>query len=171
MSSQAFLWDLRYSILNRPEMLPPFVMSVRWSSCEQVQELYDLLDLWAAPTPVQVSIMLVLVSCVVIVLLFGLCIFWPRMRLFRSAGFLSSVASLFQRFANNAHHHIFPNCLHLLTGAAAAGPALHGPQGASLRRALPREPARRRARAVHAAALPAAQVREVRDCCCGIEVL
>ena len=59
------MWDLRYSILNRPEMLPPFVMSVRWSSCEQVQELYDLLDLWAAPTPVQVSIMLVFVSCVV----------------------------------------------------------------------------------------------------------
>lgn len=28
-------------------------MSVRWSDSEQVQELYDLLDLWAAPTPVQ----------------------------------------------------------------------------------------------------------------------
>ena len=52
-SSQAFLWDLRYSLLNRAELLPAFVMSVRWSSSEQVQELYDLLDLWAPPTCVQ----------------------------------------------------------------------------------------------------------------------
>ena len=51
--SQAFLWDLRYSLLNRAELLPAFVMSVRWSSSEQVQELYDLLDLWAPPTCVQ----------------------------------------------------------------------------------------------------------------------
>jgi hypothetical protein len=28
-------------------------MSVRWSSSEQVQELYDLLDLWAPPSCVQ----------------------------------------------------------------------------------------------------------------------
>jgi hypothetical protein len=50
---QAFLWDLRYSLLNRAELLPAFVMSVRWNSSEQVQELYDLLDLWAPPTCVQ----------------------------------------------------------------------------------------------------------------------
>jgi hypothetical protein len=53
LCAKAFLWDLRYSILNRSDLLPAFVMSVRWSSCEQVQELYDLLDLWAPPTPVQ----------------------------------------------------------------------------------------------------------------------
>jgi hypothetical protein len=52
-SVQAFLWDLRYSLLNRAELLPAFVMSVRWNSSEQVQELYDLLDLWAPPTCVQ----------------------------------------------------------------------------------------------------------------------
>jgi hypothetical protein len=52
-STQAFLWDLRYSLLNRAELLPAFVMSVRWSSSEQVQELYDLLDLWAPPSSVQ----------------------------------------------------------------------------------------------------------------------
>mmetsp|Transcript_34230 Transcript_34230/g.75420 ORF Transcript_34230/g.75420 Transcript_34230/m.75420 type:complete len:1239 (+) Transcript_34230:443-4159(+) len=50
---KAFLWDLRYSLLNRAELLPAFVMSVQWHNSEQVQELYDLLDLWAPPSPVQ----------------------------------------------------------------------------------------------------------------------
>jgi len=50
---KAFLWDLRYSLLNRAELLPAFVMSVQWNNCEQVQELYDLLDLWVPPAPVQ----------------------------------------------------------------------------------------------------------------------
>lgn len=48
-----FLWDLRYSLLNRAELLPAFVMSVNWSQSEQVQELYDLIDLWQPPSPVQ----------------------------------------------------------------------------------------------------------------------
>ena len=48
-----FLWDVRYNILNRAELLPAFVMSVRWQSAERVQELYDLLDLWAPPSPTQ----------------------------------------------------------------------------------------------------------------------
>lgn len=47
------LWDLRFSILHRAELLPAFVMSVRWNKAERVQELYDLLDLWKQPTAVQ----------------------------------------------------------------------------------------------------------------------
>ncbi len=52
-ADKEFLWDLRYSILNRAEMLPPFVMSVQWQRSERVQELYDLLDVWLPPSPVQ----------------------------------------------------------------------------------------------------------------------
>lgn len=48
-----FLWDLRYSIFHRANLLPAFVMSVHWSSSEQVQELYDLLDLWEPASPVE----------------------------------------------------------------------------------------------------------------------
>lgn len=53
---KAVLWDLRYSILDRADLLPAFVMSINWRDSNQVQELYDLLDLWATPeTPVQVT--------------------------------------------------------------------------------------------------------------------
>lgn len=49
-----FLWEIRYSILNRADLLPAFVMAVRWENAEHVQELYDLLDLWEPPSsPVQ----------------------------------------------------------------------------------------------------------------------
>lgn len=48
-----FLWEIRYSILNRADLLPAFVMSILWNDSERVQELYDLLDLWEPPTAVQ----------------------------------------------------------------------------------------------------------------------
>lgn len=48
-----FLWGIRYSILDRPELLPAFVMCVSWRNSEQVQEIYELLDLWDAPTGTQ----------------------------------------------------------------------------------------------------------------------
>lgn len=50
---KAFLWRVRFSIFNRPELLPAFVMSINWSLSEQVQELYDLLDLWSPPSAVE----------------------------------------------------------------------------------------------------------------------
>jgi phosphatidylinositol-4,5-bisphosphate 3-kinase len=50
---KAFLWRIRFSIFHRPSLLPAFVMAINWSSCEQVQELYDLLDLWSPPTAVE----------------------------------------------------------------------------------------------------------------------
>lgn len=50
---KGFLWRVRFSIFNRPNLLPAFVMSINWSSSEQVQELYDLLDLWSPPTAVE----------------------------------------------------------------------------------------------------------------------
>jgi hypothetical protein len=31
-------------------------MSVKWNDAEQVQELYELLDLWEMPSPVQVFV-------------------------------------------------------------------------------------------------------------------
>eukprot|EP01038_Epipyxis_sp_PR26KG_P005716 gene5716-7889_t len=52
-TEKEFLWDLRYHLLNRAELLPAFVMCVKWNNSEHVQELYDLLDLWEQPTPVQ----------------------------------------------------------------------------------------------------------------------
>lgn len=48
-----FLWELRYSILNRAELLPAFIMSIRWQDSERVQQLYDLLDLWKQPSAIQ----------------------------------------------------------------------------------------------------------------------
>lgn len=50
---KAFLWRIRYAIFNRANLLPAFVMSISWNSSEQVQELYDLLDLWSPPTAVE----------------------------------------------------------------------------------------------------------------------
>lgn len=46
------------SILSRADMLPAFVMSVRWQVTERVQELYDLLDLWKQPTPIEALMLL-----------------------------------------------------------------------------------------------------------------
>jgi hypothetical protein len=54
-SDGAFLWNMRYKILNRPDLLPAFVMSMKWQDSKRVQELYDLLDLWDPPSPGQVS--------------------------------------------------------------------------------------------------------------------
>jgi hypothetical protein len=48
-----FIWNVRYNIVNKSEMLPAFVMSIKWSDSERVQELYDLLDIWKAPTPLE----------------------------------------------------------------------------------------------------------------------
>jgi CRP-like cAMP-binding protein len=48
---KAFVWDLRYNILDRPEMLPCFVMSVKWQDAKMVAELYNILELWDKPTP------------------------------------------------------------------------------------------------------------------------
>jgi CRP-like cAMP-binding protein len=50
---KALLWKLRFFISKRPNLLPAFVMSIPWNSSEQVQELYDLLDLWAPPSAVE----------------------------------------------------------------------------------------------------------------------
>ena len=36
-TDKAFLWDLRFALLNRAELLPAFVMSVDWSRSEQVR--------------------------------------------------------------------------------------------------------------------------------------
>lgn len=47
-----FIWDNRYNILDRADLLPAFVISVKWNQAEKVQELYDLLDLWRPPSPV-----------------------------------------------------------------------------------------------------------------------
>lgn len=52
-ADKEFLWKIRYSIFNKAKLLPAFVMSVRWSKAEDVQELYDLLDLWEPATPVE----------------------------------------------------------------------------------------------------------------------
>jgi CRP-like cAMP-binding protein len=52
-SDKEFLWSMRYSIFNKAKLLPAFVMSVRWNKAEDVQELYDFLDLWEPATPVE----------------------------------------------------------------------------------------------------------------------
>jgi Phosphatidylinositol 3- and 4-kinase/Phosphoinositide 3-kinase family, accessory domain (PIK domain) len=48
-----FVWNVRYNIINRAELLPAFVMCIRWNDAERVQELYDLLDIWSSPTPLE----------------------------------------------------------------------------------------------------------------------
>ena len=48
-----FIWNVRYNIVNRSDLLPAFVMSIRWDNAERVQELYDLLDIWSPPTPLE----------------------------------------------------------------------------------------------------------------------
>ncbi len=52
-TDKEFLWELRYHILNRADLLPAFVMGILWNDSERVQELYDLLDLWEPPSAVQ----------------------------------------------------------------------------------------------------------------------
>ena len=52
-NDREFLWDIRYRILHRAELLPAFAMSIEWHEVQQVQELYDLLDLWESPSPAQ----------------------------------------------------------------------------------------------------------------------
>jgi phosphatidylinositol-4,5-bisphosphate 3-kinase len=48
-----FLWNLRFRIVFRPELLPAFVMAVTWSDTDKVQTMYDLLDIWTIPMPTQ----------------------------------------------------------------------------------------------------------------------
>jgi CRP-like cAMP-binding protein len=45
------LWNVRYGLLNRPELLPGFILSVDWKDTEIVEEFYELLTLWERPTP------------------------------------------------------------------------------------------------------------------------
>ena len=48
-NDREFIWSLRYCILDRPELLPCFIMSVQWNDHFCVAELYDLLELWEPP--------------------------------------------------------------------------------------------------------------------------
>jgi CRP-like cAMP-binding protein len=48
-----FLWSLRYNILERPELLAAFLISVQWQIAEHVQQVYELLDLWEPPVAAQ----------------------------------------------------------------------------------------------------------------------
>lgn len=48
-----FVWNHRYGIVNRAELLPALVMCTRWNDATKVQELYDLLDIWTQPTPLE----------------------------------------------------------------------------------------------------------------------
>lgn len=48
-----FVWESRLSLLEEPELLPTFLMSVDWSRREQVMEAYRLLILWQPPTYLQ----------------------------------------------------------------------------------------------------------------------
>ena len=52
------LWDLRYQILNRADLLPVFIMSMQWKNSDRVRELYALLDLWTPPEPAQALLLL-----------------------------------------------------------------------------------------------------------------
>lgn len=45
------MWSVRLQIAKRPELLPAFIMSIRWQNSDQVRELYDLLELWSRPDP------------------------------------------------------------------------------------------------------------------------
>lgn len=47
-----FMWSLRHSIFHHSKLLPAFLMCIKWNKSDHVQELYDLLDLWAPATPV-----------------------------------------------------------------------------------------------------------------------
>jgi len=53
-----YLWDLRYQILNRADLLPVFIIGMQWKNCERVRELYALLDLWTPPEPAQALLLL-----------------------------------------------------------------------------------------------------------------
>ena len=52
-ADKEFIWNLRYNIINRSELLPAFVMCIKWNDSERVQELYDLLDIWSPPSPLE----------------------------------------------------------------------------------------------------------------------
>jgi CRP-like cAMP-binding protein len=53
-----FLWESRLQILDRAELIPAFVMCICWDDADKVLELYDLLDIWEAPTPIQALMLL-----------------------------------------------------------------------------------------------------------------
>eukprot|EP00605_Chrysophyceae_sp_TOSAG23-4_P000003 GSChrysophyteH1.ASY1.ANO1.3.1 assembled CDS len=53
-----YLWDLRYQILDRADLLPAFIVAMQWKDSDRVQELYALLDLWEVPEPSQALLLL-----------------------------------------------------------------------------------------------------------------
>ena len=48
-----FLWSFRHKILEKPELLPAFLMCVQWQNAEHVSEVYEILELWEPPLPTQ----------------------------------------------------------------------------------------------------------------------
>jgi phosphatidylinositol 3-kinase len=52
------LWDLRYQILDRSDLLPAFIMGMQWKNSDRVNEMYALLDLWKVPEPSQALLLL-----------------------------------------------------------------------------------------------------------------
>ena len=48
-----FLWSIRHNILEKPELLPAFLMCVQWQNAEHVSEVYEILELWEPPLPTQ----------------------------------------------------------------------------------------------------------------------
>jgi len=52
-ADKKLMWDLRLSILDKPDLLPSFVICLDWSNADCVRELYDLIDLWKVPEPIQ----------------------------------------------------------------------------------------------------------------------
>jgi CRP-like cAMP-binding protein len=53
-----FMWDIRRKILDRNEILPAFIMCMRWRNSDRVEELYNLLDLWKPQIPSMALILL-----------------------------------------------------------------------------------------------------------------
>lgn len=52
------LWDLRYQILGRSDLLPVFIMGMQWKNSDRVREMYALLDLWKPPEPAHALLLL-----------------------------------------------------------------------------------------------------------------
>ena len=52
-AEKALVWRLRYALVDIPEYLPKFLLSVDWFSEDQVSESHKLLYYWTTPTYVQ----------------------------------------------------------------------------------------------------------------------
>lgn len=52
-ADRQFIWESRMSLVEEPELLPTFLLSVDWSRRDQVMEAYRLLILWQPPTYLQ----------------------------------------------------------------------------------------------------------------------